>query len=334
MDLVVTGGTGFVGGHLIEALVRAGHRVRALARSAEGAALVSRYGAEPVAADLGGLKVEQIAGAEAFLHCAARAEDWGNREQFWSANVEGTRRCLEVARAAGCRRFLHVGTEAAFFNGEPLVRIDEELPYPQLQRFPYSASKAEAERLVLQANAPGFATLSLRPRFVWGPRDRSVLPTLLQMAAQGGFWWVDEGRHLTSSCHVANLVHAMQLALERGEGGRAWFITDGEDQPLRGLLDGLATTAGVQLPRRSLPGWLARAAAWAVEGTWGLLGREDRPPMTRFAIGMLAVEVTVSDRRARQELGYAPVMGVAEGLAQLRQSSELATPTGGGPGLG
>jgi nucleoside-diphosphate-sugar epimerase len=75
-----------------------------------------------------------------------------------------------------------------------LVRVDETAPYPKRQRYLYSATKAEAERLVLAASAPGFEALSIRPRFVWGPRDTSVLPAVLRMARAGNFAWIGGGR--------------------------------------------------------------------------------------------------------------------------------------------
>ncbi|MDC0683435.1 NAD-dependent epimerase/dehydratase family protein [Sorangium atrum] len=205
MKVFVTGGSGFIGGHLIEGLVRAGHEVSALARSPRSADVVRRHGATPVAADLGTLKGEDLAGAEAAVHCAAYVEEWGTRAQFWEGNVEGTARVLDAARAAGVRRFVHVGTEAALFDGHDLIAIDETHPYPERQRFLYSETKAEAERRVLAANEPGgMTTVSIRPRLVWGPRDATVLPVVLRMAREGSFAWLDGGGARTSTTHVAN----------------------------------------------------------------------------------------------------------------------------------
>lgn len=318
MKVFVTGGSGFIGGHLIEGLVRAGHEVSALARSPGSADVVQRYGAAPIAADLGTLKGEDLAGAEAAVHCAAYVEEWGTRAQFWEANVEGTTRALEAARAAGVRRFVHVGTEAALFDGHDLIEIDETRPYPERHRFLYSETKAEAERRVLAANDPGgMTTVSVRPRLVWGPRDKTVLPIVLRMAREGSFAWLDGGGVRTSTTHVANLVHALLLALERGQGGRAYFVADDGTRTLRDFLTALARTHGVELPGRSVPSAVALPLATAVEGAWRLLGVRRTPPMTRFAVSMMSRSVTVKTDRARAELGYAPVVGVEEGLEQL-----------------
>ena len=317
MKVFVTGGSGFVGGHVIEALVADGVEVLAMARSDRSASAVAAFGATPVRCDLDNLAPAHLAGADAVVHCAAYVEEWGTREQFWRGNVDGTTRALAAAREAGVPRFLHIGTEAAVFDGGDLVDIDETHPYPAKQRFLYSETKAEAERRVLAANAPGFTTISLRPRLVWGPRDTSVLPAILQRAKEGNFAWVDGGRPLTSTVHVANVAAAVRLALTRGQGGQAYFIADDGTRTYRDFLTALAATRGFALQGPSLPGTLVRAAAAVVEGLWRLVGAKSPPPLTRFAVGMMAATVTVRTDRARAELGYAPVISVEEGLAAL-----------------
>lgn len=315
MRVFVTGGSGFVGGHLIEALVAAGHEVRALARSAGSAEAVRRYGATPVTGELGKVSAAQLAEIDAVIHCAAFVEEWGTRAQFWEANVEGTRNLLEAAKAAGVRRFVHCGTEAAVFEGRDLVDIDETQPYPARQRYLYSETKAEAERLVLAAT--GIEGVSVRPRLIWGPRDTSVLPAVLEMARQGAFAWIDGGRQRTSSAYVGNVVHALILALDHGAPGRAWFVADDGVRTMREVLTAWASTQGVELRARSVPSWVLRPLAALIEGVWRTLGLTRRPPLTRFAIDMMSSTVTVSTARARTELGYAPIVSFEEGLRRM-----------------
>jgi nucleoside-diphosphate-sugar epimerase len=326
MRIFVSGGSGFVGGHLVEALVGRGHEVWALARSGRSAEAVRGYGAKPVRGELGAVTPALVRGADAVVHCAAFVEEWGTREQFYRGNVEGTANMLEAARGAGVRRFVHVGTEAALFEGRDLVDVDESAPYPVRHRYLYSETKAEAERLALAAASPGFETLSVRPRFVWGPRDTSVLPAVLRMARDGNFAWLDGGKARTSTTHVDNLVHALVLALDRGVPGRAYFVADEGERTVRDFLTALARTQGVELGARSVPSAVARPLARAVEGAFRLVGAKRTPPMTRFAIDMMSSTVTVRTDRARAELGYAPVISVGEGLQRLAAASgrELA----------
>ncbi|MBK8256377.1 MAG: NAD-dependent epimerase/dehydratase family protein [Polyangiaceae bacterium] len=317
MRVFVTGASGFVGGHFVETASKA-HEVSALARSEKSAAQVQKFGARPVRGELGSVRVEDLAGVDVVVHAAAFVEEWGTREQFWSANVEGTTQLLEAAKKAGVRRFIHVGTEAALFDGRDLVNVDEAHPYPARQKYLYSETKAEAERRVLAASDKAMTAMSIRPRFVWGPRDTSVLPTVLRMARDGSFAWIDGGKHPTSTTHVANLVHALMLALEKGEGGHAYFVADDGERTVRAFLTALAATQGADLGKRSIPGPIARSAARVVEGAWRLFGVKKAPPMTRFAVDMMSRSVTVNTLKARRALGYRPVISVDEGMSTLR----------------
>jgi len=327
MKVFVTGGSGFIGGHVIESLTRHGHEVVAMARSDRSAEKVRGYGAQPVRCELGAVTAAALEGCDAVVHAAAFVEEWGTREQFWTANVTGTEQLLEAARGAGVNRFIHVGTEAALFDGHDLVDVDETHPYPTRHRFLYSETKAAAEQRVLAASDERMATVSIRPCFVWGPRDNTVLPAVERMGEQGGWVWLDGGDHRTSTTHVTNLVHGIELALTAGEGGRAYFITDDEDRTIRAFVEGYAATAGVTLPNRSLPGVVARGAAAVLEGLWRLLRLSGTPPLTRMAVAMMACDKTVVCDRAKRELGYAPVVDVATGLAALRSAAPSSSPT-------
>jgi len=312
----VTGGSGFVGGHVIEGLAPE-HEVWAMARSDRSAGIVRGFGARPVSCDLDTVAPSHLEGCDAVVHAAAHVEEYGPRADFERVNVEGTRRLLAASQRARVARFLFVGTEAVLFDGRDLHDVDEQTPPPARHRFLYPETKAAAERQVLAANGDGFATLSIRPRLVWGPRDATILPAVLRMAEAGSFAWIDRGQHRTSTTHVANLVHALRLALETGEGGHAYFVADDEVHTIREFLTALTATQGVTLPERSIPGWLARAAGAAAEPLWSLLGRRDLPPITRLAAAMMSSTVTVRTDKARQRLGYAPIVEYSEGLATM-----------------
>src|SRR5215213_9017454 len=111
----VTGGSGFIGGKLIERLRGEGLEIRALARSDASAEAVAAAGAEPVRGDLDSVEAlrEGTRGCDYVFHAAAKVEDWGEPAEFERINVQGTRNVLEASAAAGVRRFVHVGTEAA-----------------------------------------------------------------------------------------------------------------------------------------------------------------------------------------------------------------------------
>lgn len=319
MLVFITGASGFVGGAATQALTLAGHTVRAMSRTERSDAAIRALGATPVRSALGAVTAEHLAGCDAIVHCAAFVEQWGTRAQFWAANVEGTAQLLEVARAAGVRRFLHMSTEAVLFAGQHLRGIDETCPYPARAPYLYAETKAEAERRVLAASDPagGFTTIVLRPRLVWGPGDQTILPTLAAAVREGRYAWLDGGRHKTSTVHIANLTHAIKLALTAGRSGEAYFVTDGEDSTYREFLGALLASQGLSPPERSLPGALGRAAAAILETGFRLVRAQSEPPLTRFAAAMLSHECTLRIDKARRDLGYAPIVSVTQGLAQM-----------------
>ncbi len=318
--LLVTGASGFVGGAVARDAIARGETVLALSRSAQSDEVVEALGAEPVRGNLASLTAGELPPCDQVVHCAARVEAWGHREDFWRINVEGTERMLAAAAAAGASRFVHMSTEAVLWYGQPLRNIDETYPYPAKTPILYSETKAAAERRVLEANREGFTTLALRPRFVWGPGDQTLAPGIKNMVEQGTFVWLDGGRAVTSTTHIANLVHATRLALEKGRGGETYFVTDDETTDFRSFVTKMMAAQGVEMPSRALPSALVRPIAAGLESVWRALGIQSEPPLTRHAAGVMACECTLRIDKAKRELGYHPLLSVAEGLADLPDS--------------
>jgi nucleoside-diphosphate-sugar epimerase len=318
MRIFVTGASGFVGGAATEKLAASGHDVRAMSRSEKSDAKIAALGGKPVRCDLEDVTAANIGDAEAVIHCAAFVEQWGPPDAWKRFNVDGTARMLKAARAAGVQRFIHIGTEAALFHGQHLRGVDETYPLAPNSPYPYSSTKAQAEMLVREANAPEFQTIVLRPRFIWGPGDTTLLPTIEAMARAGKFMWVDGGRTMTSTTHIDNLVHAIELALTRGRGGEAYFILDDGARPMREMISGMAASRGVSLPDKSVPGWVADALGAACEGAWRTFSLKGEPPLTRFSAMIMSRDAVLKDDKARGELGYAPVVGVEDGMRALR----------------
>jgi nucleoside-diphosphate-sugar epimerase len=316
----VTGGSGFIGGRLIDRLRADGHAVRALARSAAGAERVRARGAEPVSGDLADVAAMRAGaeGCELAFHAAATLGDWGKREDFERGNVEGTDNALRACADAGVRRFVHVGTEAVLLAGEPLVNVDETAPLRPDSPALYSATKAVAERAVVAANRDGFETVVVRPRLVWGPGDTTLLPVMVDLVRSGRFAWIGGGRHRTSTTHVDNTVEGLVLAAARGRPGNVYFVTDGEPVVFREFVSELLGSQGVAAPSRSVPAGVAAVLAVGGEAAWRLLPLPGRPPLTRFAFWVSSQECTIRIDKAREQLGYAPVRTIADGVEELR----------------
>jgi nucleoside-diphosphate-sugar epimerase len=315
----VTGGSGFIGSRLIERLRRDGHEVRALARSPSAAERVRSRGAEPVEGDLADTDAMRAgaAGCELAFHAAATLGDWGSPEEFERGNVQGTRNALSACAESGVRRFVHVGTEAVLLAGRPLVDVDESAPLRPDSPALYSATKARAEQAVIAANREGFETISVRPRFVWGVGDTTLLPVMVEMVRAGRWAWIGGGGHRTSTTHVDNAVEGLVAGAERGRPGNAYFVTDGEPVVFREFVSELLATQGVEPPSRSIPAWLASGLAAGGETLWRALPLPGRPPLTRFAYWVSSQECTIRIDKAREQLGYEPVESRADGMAEL-----------------
>jgi nucleoside-diphosphate-sugar epimerase len=315
---LVTGGSGFIGGRLIETLVADGQEVRALARSQSSADRVAALGAEPVRGDLGDPDSLRAAaeGCELAFHAAAKVEDSGPWGEFERDNVDGTRNVVEACAAAGVGRLVHVSTEAVLIAGDPLVRVNETAPLRTDSRAPYPRSKALAEEVVAAADGR-LERVVVRPRFVWGAGDQTLLPGIVAMVRSGRFAWIGGGAQLTDVTHVDNVVHGLRLAAERGRSGEAYFVTDGESVVFREFVSELLRTQGVEPPTRSIPTAVAGTLVAAGELAWRL-PLPGAPPLSRFAFWVSSQECTIDIAKARRELGYEPVRTRDEGLAGLR----------------
>jgi len=319
MRYFVTGGSGFLGQHLIRRLRTDGHDVLALARSDRAAQVVEAAGATPVPGELSAIRdiAATIAGSDVVVHAAADTRPWGFPHEYDEVNIEGTRETLLAAQDAGVPVLVHISTEAQLAEGKPLVRVDETHPRPEKPAGDYPRTKGVAEQFALGADRPGFRVVAVRPRLVWGPGDTTMLPEILKAARDGRWRWVNGGHYLTSTCHVANVCEGIVRAADKGAGGQAYFLTDGPDVEVREFLTHCAAAYDVELPDRSVPYLVAKVGAWTIDATWRTLRKRTDPPVSWTAFALGAHEVTVDDSLARRELGYRPVITRDEGYLTL-----------------
>ena len=318
---LVTGGSGFVGGHLIRRLLSEGWSVRAIGRSEKALAEVQALGAEPLVGDLSdrAALAQAVNGVDVVFHVAAHFKLWGPTPLFRRINFEGTRNVVEAAERGHVRRVVYVSAAAVVMGrAEPMRGVNEDMVVQKMPFAPYATSKAEAEEVLLAANArrAGFSTVAIRPPFVWGP-DMPALDHMVETVRVGRFQWVAGGGQALSTCHVDNLCHALVLAADRGSGGQVFFVSDGADTTLKSFLTRLLGTRDVTPKDRSV----RFGAAWAMAGLMGAVWRTFRPkgepPITRQMLRLIGKDFTIDISRAREELGYAPVISPTEGMRQM-----------------
>jgi nucleoside-diphosphate-sugar epimerase len=299
----VTGGSGFIGQVLVRRLLAEGHSVRALVRSEESAAKVSALGAEPVRGELTDPATwrAEVTGSDVLFHLAAETDISASRARQELVTVRGTQAAVSAARYTTVPRFVHCGTEAALLAGDPLVDVDETAPLRPDSEAAYCAVKAEAERVVLDANGPGLATVSIRPRMVWGPGS-ILIDLLIELAKAGQFAWIEGGRHTTDVTFVDNCVEGLMLGWQRGRPGQAYFVTDQHRVTFREFWETIFEIYGVDKPTAELD---------------AVTAAREIPVPARWFLGQTC---TLRTDKAAAELGYKPIISPAAGLDAVRNS--------------
>jgi nucleoside-diphosphate-sugar epimerase len=316
--VLVTGASGLLGREVARLLVRQGHEVSTYQRRPSGVDGAADFcGSVTDGASVG----RAVAGAEGVIHLAAKVSFTGRAAEFDEVNVEGTRRLLRAARAAGVRDVVFVSSPSVANSGAAIAGLGAEPADPEHAHGDYSRTKAEAELLALAADAPEIRAAAVRPHIVWGPGDTQLVERVLARAGHGRLPLLDAGAALIDTTYVDNAASAIVAALHRMEHihGRALVVTNGEPRPVGELLAGICAAGGVPAPSWSVPGGVARAAGAVVEKIWTWAGRKEEPPMTRFLAEQLSTAHWFDQRETHELLDWTPTVSLDEGLARLAE---------------
>ena len=319
MRVLVSGGGGFLGGAIVRQLLARGIEVRSFARGNYPELL--KQGVDVRKGDLADRAqvFAAVEGCDAIIHVAARAGVWGTWKQFWLPNVLGTRHIIEAARRHGVRRLVYTSSPSVVHGNGSIEGEDESLPYPSSYLANYPKTKAEAERMVLAANAPELSTVALRPHRLWGPGDSQFLPRLVDRSHAGRLAFIGDGNNKIDTTYIDDAARAHLLALDRVEpgascAGQSYFITQSEPWPIRDVINGLLKAAGAPAVTRTVHPRLAYLMGALLEGGYRLFGSDSEPPMTRFVAHQLSTSHWYNISAARRDLSYEPSMSIREGL--------------------
>jgi dihydroflavonol-4-reductase len=308
MTSLVTGGTGFVGSHIVRQLVSAGRPVRVLVRPTSQLTALQGVAFERAEGDLRDAASldRAMQGVECVYHAAADYRLWSRHpEEIYDANVGGTRRILEAANRAGVRRIVYTSTVATIAvpqDGGALPNEDTPAKLEQMVGH-YKRSKFLAEREALEAAAAGAPVVIVNPTAPVGPGDWKPTPTgriLLDFMNGKMPAYVDTGLNLAA---VEDVAAGHLLAAEKGRAGER-YILGARNMTLKEILDALAAITGRSAPRVRLPHAVALAAGYADEWVARLSGREPRIPVE--GVKMSRHRMFVASDKAARELGYHP----------------------------
>ncbi len=321
---LVTGGGGFLGGAIVRRLVAEGRRVRSFSRRTYPE--LTQLGVEQATGDLANPQAvaKAVQGCGAVFHVAAKAGVWGDRLDFYNANVVGTRNVLQACRAEGVARLVYTSSPSVVFDGRDMEGVDESVPYSDRFTAHYPETKAQAEREALQANGNELATVALRPHLIWGPGDTHIAPGLIARGRSGQLKRIGKLDHLVDFTYIDNAAEAHLLAervLEPGSpiSGRAYFITDDHPVLLWEFINRILAAAGVPPATQTVSPRLAYAIGWLLEGLYRRLHLHGEPRLTRFLAEELSTAHWFDIGAARRDFGYQPVVSVEAGLVRLRE---------------
>ena len=315
---LVTGATGFIGGHLAERLVADGLQVRALVRPSSDTSVLDGLGVEIAVGDLTSARslARATEGCRYVFHCGALVSDWATTQEITKVNVDGTRSLLRASAEASVERFIHFSsTDVYGYPGHKAV--DETFAGSRFANW-YSETKRGAESEVRRAT--GVNAVVLRPATVYGPRSTDVIGEIARGIRNGNMVLVDRGRAVAGLCYVDNLVDAAMFALRHDDApGHAFNISDGLEITWKEFIDGLAAGLGCDEVRWSMPYWLAHGLGFSLEQGYRALRRTARlsspPLLSRQAVHVMGRNQDFSNRKAREVLGWEPRVDYGAGLA-------------------
>jgi polyketide synthase len=318
---LITGASGFIGGHLAARLVADGYAVRCLARASSDTAKLAALGVEIVRGELG--DADSLAraadGCGRVVHCAALVSDWAPVREIVRVNVDGTRLLLAAAAHAGVERFVHVSSTDVY--GHPGGdAVDETFAASGFANW-YAETKLRAEAEVRRAHdALALETVIVRPATVYGPGSREVVGEIARAIGNRSMLLVDRGRAVAGLCYVENLVDALVLALTHAAAaGESFNVSDGVEVSWRRFTDDLAAGLGCAGPRLTLPYGVASAIGTALERGYRLLhaatGLRTPALLSRQAVQVLGRDQRFAAAKARARLGWEPRVDYAAGLA-------------------
>jgi nucleoside-diphosphate-sugar epimerase len=316
---LITGATGFIGSHVVEACKSRGHSVSTVARTSSDTTLLENLGVTIHRGELADAAVvsRALADADVVVHCAAKVGDRGGAEVYRPTNVDALRVVLDACKGRALHRFVHMSSLGVY---EPRHHYgtDETEPLPTQHFDGYTQSKVEAEQLALRyGQEHAIPLVVLRPGFVYGPRDRAVIPAILERMKHGRVHFLGGDQRVLNTIYVGNLVDAVFLAVDNPQAvGQIYNLTDGEAVTRERFFGAIADGLGVPRSRQLLPRWVAGILVRILRRQIRRAGPNGNPWLTQARFKFLLLNLDFSIDKAKRELGYRPRVSFDEGMRE------------------
>lgn len=322
MRTLVTGGNGFLGSAIVRALLARGDEVSIVCRREYPAGFPKVHAVFNADLRDKAALFRAFAGTEVVFHAAAITGIWGRKRDFEATNVIGTKNVLAACVQCKVSKLVYTSSPSVVFGSSELAGVSEAHPYPTRYLADYPRTKAEAERMVLDANSTLLPTVALRPHLIWGPGDTNLIPRVIDRAKKGKLRQIGDGTNLVDISYIDNAAEAHILAadaLTPGSpcAGKAYFISQGEPVKLWPWIDQLLSSLGAPRVTKRMSFRTAWAVGAFLEVGHTLLRNNKEPLMTRFLANQLGKSHFFDISAARRDFGYVPKVSTKEGMSRL-----------------
>lgn len=322
MKVLITGATGFLGGYLIDECLSLGYEVLAVGRNLEVGRRLERPGVRFYQADLRdktSLKAAFAQEPDRVVHAGALSTVWGPWQDFYESNVLGTKHVLELSQHYDVERMVFVSSPSIYAKDQDQLAVREDQAPKENHLNHYIQSKIEAERLVSSQSAVPYVIV--RPRGLFGLGDTSIIPRLLSINDRLGIPIVGDGQQLVDVTCVENVAHAIGLMLENPIAlEQTYNITNDQPMAFKQLLEMFFQISGEKANFRKLPAPLLSGLATGLELIYKGLHLKGEPALTRYTYNLLRYSQTLSIDKAKEELGYRPILSIEEGIRHYVQN--------------
>ena len=313
--ILITGATGCLGLNLAKTLVQKGYQILGLGRNHTIGTILENMGCNFLNADIRSLIPSENLACDLIVHCAALSSPHGRYQEYYKANVIGTKNVINLAHELNAG-LIHISTPSIYFAFKDQTLITEDAPLPKIFASHYSHTKYEAEQLVMQAHREGLETVIIRPRGIFGEYDTGIVPRILRIAKSGLFPLVRDGQITIDLTYVGNVVHAIDLCIDKMESinGEIFNITNDSPVILQNILELLFRKLNKKVRYINLPYSVLYSLALCFENLSKAMRYRFEPPITTYTLGLISYSQTLNIDKAKRKLGYRPLLTIEEGI--------------------
>lgn len=322
MKAIVTGGTGFLGSHLVEMLADEGWNIIVLARNISITKPKSFKNVEFRAADISNLiELQKVfEEVDVVFHCAAFSSAWGKYDTFYRVNVKGTRNVLTCSERFKVKKLIYVSSTSVYFNYTDQLNINESQINHTFANA-YAKTKYLGEQVVLDEKN-NVEVIIIRPRGIVGDGDVAIMPRIMKLAEKGFFPLLKGGEATVDITYVKNVAYALILSAKVKNLDREIFnISNDEPMKVKDLLGFVLKDKAVRLVK--VPYFMIFFLAWFSECVAKLINGKE-PKLTIYGVGLLAYSQTLNIDKAKKVLSYEPKYSIEYAVDRYLEWSKNA----------